>query len=435
MRRIERIYTDPNDSVRIRANPHDPSYPCSISGVCYGLFVAIVSLCSPAQAEEIWLHDNTRLHGLVHSISAAGQITVALPAGNEQTVPLEDVIAIRFLGRIPLLVQSGTQEFRLIDGGRLRGQILANQGDRLRLQTALAGEIDLDLAHVRGFVALPLTGFSGRKAEELVESDTGKGSPSLDLVLDRRGSVYPGVVRRLDRTQLDLDHDELLQVVPIKILYVAGVRLADAGRASLPRPTDAVQVRISGRDDSVIQGTLRKIHLGKWHLSPSWNPEMTLVLDVEEIARVQMLGGKVQYLSQLQPVRVSEHTILAPPQPYRLDQSAQGDALKIAGKRYPWGIGVHADSELTFALNGRFQEFRADIGLAAREDQRGSVVFSVLGDGKELYRSKVVTAAEGQPIPVTLSVQGVKELTLQVTNAGDLDLGDAANWGSARVLR
>jgi hypothetical protein len=32
-------------------------------------------------------------------------------------------------------------------------------------------------------------------------------------------------------------------------------------------------------------------------------------------------------------------------------------------------------------------------------------------------------------------VAGVKQLALQVTNAGDLDLGDVANWGSARVIR
>ena len=30
---------------------------------------------------------------------------------------------------------------------------------------------------------------------------------------------------------------------------------------------------------------------------------------------------------------------------------------------------------------------------------------------------------------------GVKKLTLKVTNAGDLDLGDVANWGSARMIR
>jgi hypothetical protein len=243
------------------------------------------------------------------------------------------------------------------------------------------------------------------------------------------------VIRRLGRTDIDLDHEELLQVVGVKMLYVAGVRLADAGRVTTQRPADVVRVRIQGRDDSIIQGSLRKIHLGKWHITPAWDATATLQLSVEEIVRLQVLGGRVQYLSQLEPSQVKESTILSPRQPYRMDQSCQGDVIAIAGKRYPWGIGVHADSELTFSLDGRFAEFRSDVGIAARVGERGSVVFAVLGDGKELFRSKVVTGAEPRPIEVKVPVTGVKKLMLRVTNADDLDLGDVANWGSARVLR
>ena len=90
---------------------------------------------------------------------------------------------------------------------------------------------------------------------------------------------------------------------------------------------------------------------------------------------------------------------------------------------------------LTFELNGKFKEFRSDIGIASRMGDRGSVVFAVLGDGKELYRSPVMKGTGTKPTTVEVSVKGVRKLTLKVTNAGDLDLGDAANWGAARILR
>ncbi|MEX0703601.1 MAG: NPCBM/NEW2 domain-containing protein [Planctomycetales bacterium] len=397
--------------------------------------LAILVAASTASAEEVRLFDNTRVYGLVRGVTEAGEVVVQQPTGEEQKLALENVITIRFLGRNPLLVQTGTQEFRFLEGSRLRGQILYNDADVVRVQTALAGVVDVDLGHLKGFVAMPLEGFSGRKAEELVERPLDGHSPSLDVVLDRRGSTYPGVVRRLDQVQLDLDHEDLLQVVPVRVLYVAGVRLADAARTP-PAPWKGdVRVRIRSRDGSLVHGTLRKIHLGRWHVSPSWNPAALLELDVEEIALVELMGGRVQYLSQLEPVRVEESTVLAPPQPYRMDQSSQGDALMIAGKRYPRGIGVHADSELTFDLGGRFQEFHSDIGISSRMEDRGSVVFSLLGDGKELYKSPLVTGKEPAPIEVRVPVKGVKELTLEVTNGGDLDLSDVANWGSARVVR
>ncbi len=398
---------------------------------------AFLAVCfSPALlAEEIRLHDNSRVFGLVQKVDDAGQITVLQPTGDEQQIKLEDIISIRFLGRSPLLVQSGMQDFRLVDCSSLRGQILYNNGDQVMVKTALSGTIALDLAHVKGFVALPMIGFSGRKAEELLASPKRAETSALDMVLDRRGSLYPGVVRRLELTQLLLDHEELLQVVPVRITYLAGVRLADAGRAPQPKWQGDVRIRIEGRDGSSVQGVLQKIHLGAWQVQPAWDSQSTLVIDVDEISLVQIMGGRVQYLSQLPPTDVKESTVLAPPQPYRMDRSSQGDAISIAGKRYPWGIGVHADSRLTFDLGKRFAQFRADIGIATRIGDRGSVVFEVFGDGKSLYRSGIVTGREPKPIEVQVSVSGVKELTLSVTDSGDLDLGDVANWGSARVIR
>jgi len=401
------------------------------------LAAALLPLAAPlrAAAEEIWLHDSTRTYGLVQRIAGGRQLGVLLPDGKEQLISLEKIISIRFLGRDPLLVQTGTQEFRFINGGRLRGQILGNQSDKVRVQTAIAGIRELDLSRFRGFVALPLAGYTGRRAEEMVESDRGRRSPYEDLVLDRRGGSYPGVIRKLSRTELRFDIDGLLQVKPFPIHYVKGVRLADAGRDKKARWAGDVQVFVWCRDGSVVQGKLKAIRLGKWQLSPAWDPKSTLDISVDEISLVQTLGGLVQYLSQLIPAEVKEKTVLAPPQPYRMDRSCQGDAISIAGDRYPWGIGVHADSELTFDLGGRYGEFRSAVGIDTRMGRRGSVNFIVLGDGRELYRSPVVRGSDGKPREVRVPVAGVRKLKLKVTDAGDLDLGDVANWGSARVLR
>jgi hypothetical protein len=438
--------------------------------VLIGCLLAVLLAPLTSRAEEVWLYDNSRIYGLVKSVGADKTMVVQLPTGQEQKVPVEDVIAIRFLGRNPLLVQSGTQEFRFVNGGNLRGQILENKGNIVQLQTAMGGQVPVDLNKVKGFVALPLAGFIGRKAEELVESNTDwvagqvftemrdpkgvlapeapKLTRPLDVLLDTRNSTYPGVLRKFSLTTVTLDHETLLQQVNFPVLYVAGVRLADATRDQVQPWRGDVQIRLWGRDESRIQGNVTAIRLGRWQVEPVWDVKSPLNVDLEEISLVQVLGGRVQYLSQLEPKEVKESTVLAPPQPYRMDRSCQGDSISIVGKRYPWGIGVHADSSLTFELNGRFKEFRSDIGVATRMGDRGSVVFRVLGDGKELYKSPLIRgtaqhAATGQPddqaaarpTEIKVPVTGVKLLTLEVTNGGDLDLGDVANWGSARVLR
>ncbi|MCX7805947.1 MAG: NPCBM/NEW2 domain-containing protein [Planctomycetota bacterium] len=399
--------------------------------------LAALALWLPARtgADEIWLHDDSRVSGWVLRVSGGEKIGVLLPSGQEREIPLEEVISIRFLGRDPLMVQAGTQEFRFVNGGKLRGQILGNEGDSVKILTSGAGILGLDLSRFRGFLALPQIGFVGRKAEDLVESERGRWSRHADVILDDGGGDYPGVVRRLKRTGIDFDVDDFLQTRFFPISYVRGVRLADAGRDERVEWAGDVQVILWTRDGSSIRGKPAGIHLRRWKLIPAWDPKNAVEMSMDEIVMIQVLGGRVQYLSQISPVEVKEKTVLVPPQPYKMDMNAQGGPISIAGSRYPWGIGVHADSEITFPLEGRYQEFRSDIGIDTRMGKRGSVVFAVAGDGKELYRSPVVRGSDGKPLEVRVPIEGVKRLTLKVSNAGDLDLGDLANWGAARVIR
>jgi hypothetical protein len=118
-----------------------------------------------------------------------------------------------------------------------------------------------------------------------------------------------------------------------------------------------------------------------------------------------------------------------------MDRSCQGDTLTIGKHSYPWGIGVHANSELTFRIGKAFKSFQAVTGIDSHSGQAGSVVFRVMGDGKELYKGPVVRGSDPEPREISVSVEGVEELTLEVTDAGDLDLGDLANWALAQLLR
>jgi len=400
--------------------------------------LAVLSMAAlhRASAVEIWLADNTRIFGLVKAASTT-ELTVALYTGEDKNIPLEDIITVRYVGRTPLLVQTGVQEFRLTRGGTVRGQILQSNGDRLRVLTAFSGIVELDTGHIKGFVALPLSGFVGRKAEETVESASGKFGPTRDIFLDRHGDLSACALSAFTRTHVSVDNEDTQALVTRPMIYMKGVRLADGARFEHPAWNGEIQLRVSFRDGSVVEGTLERVYLGKWTLKPAWDSKSTLTVDVEEITLVQIQGGKVQYLSQLAPIKnsVKESSILVPPQPCKMDRGCQNEDISIAGKRYPWGIGVHANSELSFDLNGRFKEFLADAGIATRMGSQGSVVFTVLGDQKELFKSPVVRGTDEKALSIKISVAGVKVLTLKVTDADDLDLSDVANWGSARVVR
>ncbi|WMB16715.1 NPCBM/NEW2 domain-containing protein [Akkermansia muciniphila] len=75
-----------------------------------------------------------------------------------------------------------------------------------------------------------------------------------------------------------------------------------------------------------------------------------------------------------------------------------------------------------YDLDGRWKEFRADVGLPF--GSRGSVKFSVYLDGRKLMESPVLK--DGDSIPVKTAVEGGRKLEIRVDDAGD---GNAADWG------
>ncbi|MDX9973849.1 MAG: NPCBM/NEW2 domain-containing protein, partial [FCB group bacterium] len=107
--------------------------------------------------------------------------------------------------------------------------------------------------------------------------------------------------------------------------------------------------------------------------------------------------------------------------------------LKIAGKTYQKGLGMHAPSETIFELGGGFLKLEAEVGVQVQGNPAGTVEFKVLVDGKEVFSSGVMK--DGDPAkPVSISLQGAQELQLITTDAGDGITCDAANWANFNLV-
>jgi len=111
------------------------------------------------------------------------------------------------------------------------------------------------------------------------------------------------------------------------------------------------------------------------------------------------------------------------------DAAVTGAPLRVGGKLWENGIGTHAHSTWTLLLDGKATEFRASVGVQEYPGQPGlgSVEFVVRGDGKDLFRSGVMRGGD-EAKPVCVDLHGVKELVLEVTDAGDGNRSDHADW-------
>lgn len=118
----------------------------------------------------------------------------------------------------------------------------------------------------------------------------------------------------------------------------------------------------------------------------------------------------------------------------RFARNIVGSPLKIGTETFENGIGSFARSLLEFSLNGQFKRFTTKVGVDAVTEGRGSVVFEVYGDGKKLWSSPTLSGLDA-PKDVDVDVSGVQRLRLVVTDAGDGNKFDVANWAEPTLIR
>jgi glucose/arabinose dehydrogenase len=111
-----------------------------------------------------------------------------------------------------------------------------------------------------------------------------------------------------------------------------------------------------------------------------------------------------------------------------------GKPLVIDGVAYNTGLGVHAPSDVRFHLDARCSgKFVAAVGLDDEVADRGSVVFQVFLDDNKVYDSGLKRGSDGRE-NVAIPVTGSRQLRLVVSDGGDGNTDDNADWGAARVM-
>lgn len=185
-------------------------------------------------------------------------------------------------------------------------------------------------------------------------------------------------------------------------------------------------------DDYRIAGSLSAV--SQEHISLKGISDLSIELPVSTIREIRFNSSRVVYLSDLKPTDIQSRSVFGVDWPVRFDLAVGNRPMTMQGRRYAKGIGVHAYSEITFALDTDYRSFAATVGIDDRVRPAGQVIFRVLGDGRELFTSGLVTGQDS-PKSIIVSLSGVRVLKLVVDEAEQLDIGDHANWASARLLK
>ncbi len=113
-------------------------------------------------------------------------------------------------------------------------------------------------------------------------------------------------------------------------------------------------------------------------------------------------------------------------------ESAAGDGhpITVGGTVYAKGLGAHAPSDISFYTGKVCEKVTADVGVDDEKGTRGTVTFEIWADGTKVASTGVLTNAMPAQ-PLSADITGAQVVRLVVTDAGDGNDSDHADWADA----
>ena len=97
-------------------------------------------------------------------------------------------------------------------------------------------------------------------------------------------------------------------------------------------------------------------------------------------------------------------------------------------------MGAFADSEIEYDLKGLFDHFSVLVGNDSNSGGDNGLEFTILGDGKELWRSGLLKKSD-PPKKAEVAITAVRRLVLRVTSPAGRASHEQGDWAEPRLSR
>ena len=211
----------------------------------------------------------------------------------------------------------------------------------------------------------------------------------------------------------------------------ANVRAIMLARVSAKLPTRAGL--LIGKSGSVF--AFRSISMNGQEILADLPAVGKRTISRKAVAAIRFDSDRVIDLSSLTPAGVREYGFFNRTFSHRRDRSVGGGPLRLDGRTFGTGVGLHSFAELTYALDGRFAQFVAVVGINDAVRPLGDADIFIVGDAEDLTKALRITGRDRARI-LRLNVAGVRNLTLRVDFGPDgLDVADHVDFAAARLIK
>lgn len=205
---------------------------------------------------------------------------------------------------------------------------------------------------------------------------------------------------------------------------------------ALPEPKELCWL-VSLRDGSRVTLLASKSRFDGETLKAAHVSGVAWDIPLAAIFELRVLRGRAVFLSDLTPLE-ARHTPFLPDArawPMQRDRSVAGQPLRLKGREFPKGLGMHSRSTVTYDLAEKFRAFHAVVGLDDTTIGEGTATCAVEVDGRRVFEPPALTRLKGPARLPIIDVSGAKRLTLTV-DFGELgDSQDHVDFGDAVLLQ
>lgn len=310
------------------------------------------------------------------------------------------------------------------DRQSLHGTIESSNADAVLLKSPKFRDVTIPTLSIEGF--LLAAGLSGR-AKDLAVREIRDLTRAGDALLLVNGDVLTGTIETFGPAEWKISKDGQSRSIQ-----------SDRLRGAALDPAIIEHKRPSGLNAMVRLTDGSQLTAVKLLSTPSGLEAQTLfgpklILRMDAVDTISIRDGRAVYLSDIEPRNVQTRPFLDDLAPPKLDQSVLGSPLSLDGVIHEKGIGARGYSRMDYDVEG-FARFQSKIGVDDAAGAMASVLFQVLLDDKIVFDSGEMTPSDAAK-DIDVEIGPAKVLSLVVDFATRGDIGDAADWSAARLIR
>ncbi len=269
--------------------------------------------------------------------------------------------------------------------------------------------------------------------------------PDKDHVLTAEGSWLSGLLTLVGGDSVSFEADDIgaveISFERLRAVIIAvGPETVDPGdgHAGSDAGPSGPAVALRGIDGSALEGSLVSIRDDTLRLRSHGLGDV--ILPLSRVSRLDVRGGKVRYLSDLNPKRATSKDLFSP-RPVQRDANVRGGPLTLRGTVHRKGLGMRSHTRLEFDLDEDHGRFQSIVGIdddarlttvRAHLSGAATAIFRVYLDDAVIYEKEL--SRRDAPEVIDIPLKGKKRLALEVDYGPGLWMQDFADWADAKFI-